>query len=328
MDVNRTQTHKQLSLFDDKNCLRNEGILELTLLSLGEAKEAFERYRAFYPQGDALDVEIKITDFLTKGFRNAPVGSPDMSIYLYRLWESFEVYVKSLGYAHQNIVSDIKHSFFRKIVETIDQCDLASEPFLSEKLPTGYFYIQTGQYDLAIKSLQACIPLTPNNAAIYGYLGDTYLLREEPKVARQCYREACLIDPAGIDWHHIKNDDLLALRDELIEDYDRDQGLALEWLPSHALIEGLFELKPTKLIEELKGLVEEYLALEKAFLQEKRPELKARLFFRGILLCGNEQILRFIKKVSLIAIRKLMKDVNPDLFSRYLLFLSRSDRNV
>ena len=139
MDVDRTQTPKQRSLFDDKNCLRNEGMLELTRLNLVEAKEAFERYRAFYPQGDTIDVEIKITDFLTTGFHNAPVGSPDMSIYLYRLWESFEVYVKSLGYAHQNIVSDIKHSFFRKIVETIEQCDLTSKPFLSEKLPTGYF---------------------------------------------------------------------------------------------------------------------------------------------------------------------------------------------
>jgi hypothetical protein len=52
----------------------------------------------------------------------------------------------------------------------------------------------------------------PHNAALYGYLGDAYYLRGEPIVARRCYREACLIDPAAIDWRHIEDTDLKQLK--------------------------------------------------------------------------------------------------------------------
>jgi len=314
MDLDQHKSPKQLLLFEEENCLRNQG-------------KVFNRYKALYPRGDKVDLEIKLIEFLIEGFQNAPVDSPDKPIYIYRFWTSFEDYVKSLNYEYKTIVSKIKRSFFTKIVETIDQCDLATKPYLSDTIPTGYFYIQTGQYDLAIKYLQGCIPITPDNAAIYGYLGDTYFLRGETGVARHCYREACLVDPAGIDWHHMKDKDLLELRDRLMNKYGPDKHLALEWLPGHAFIEGLFELKVIKLNEGLKELVDEYLALEKAFLREERPELKAKLFFRGIILCGNEQALRFVKKVSFIDIRRLMKDVNPDLFSRYLLFVSDTNRD-
>jgi len=40
-----------------------------------------------------------------------------------------------------------------------------------------------------------------------------------------------------------------------------------------------------------------------------------------------EEILGFVKKISLIDIRKLIRDINPDLFPQYLLFLSELDRN-
>ncbi len=44
--------------------------------------------------------------------------------------------------------------------------------YLSHHIPIGYAYLQTGRYDRAIRSLQACLIATPDNAAVYGYLGD------------------------------------------------------------------------------------------------------------------------------------------------------------
>ena len=312
---------EQLPLFEDKRVLLNRGILELIRLNLNEAVKAFEDYKALYRKDDDVDSELKLADFLMKGFAGAPERPAEEPAHLCRLWASFEDYTESLRYEHKNITSDIKSSFFHKVVKTINRFDLADSPFLSDTIPTGYVYIQAGQYDQAIKALQACIPVTPHNAAIYGYLGDAYMLRGDADVARQCYREACLIDPAGIDWGHIKDKALLQLRDQLIKEYSLDNSLPLEWLPSYAYIQGLFKPKIIKLNHGIKELVDEYLGLRKTFFKEETPDLKAKLFFIGMILCDNEPLLRFVKRISFIEVRRLMKEVNPALFSRYLRYI-------
>lgn len=309
---------EQLPLFEDKRALLNRGILELTRLNLDEAKDTLERYKNLYRCEDEVGTEIELTDFLIKGFTDAPDTCPDEPAYLCRLWTSFEDYVQSVGFEYKNIISDIKSSFFRKVVEAINRGNFADTPFLSDTIPTGYVYIQAGQYDQAIKTLQACIPVTPNNASVYGYLGDAYMLRGESDVARQCYREASLIDPAGIDWGHMKDTALLQLRDQIIKELGLDHSLALEWLPSYAYIRGLFKPKIMKLNQGIKEFVDEYLAIRKAFFKEQTPDLKAKLFFRGIILCDNEPILRFVKQISFIDVRRLMKESNPSLFAGYL----------
>jgi hypothetical protein len=157
-----------------------------------------------------------------------------------------------------------------------------------------------------------------NDARIYGYLGDAYTLRGEPSVARQCYLEACLIDAPGIDWEHVKDAVLVQLKEEVIEQHKPNYTLAMEWLPSHACIQGLFPSKRLKLNQGIKEFVDEYLEMRKRFLKNPSPELKARLFLRGIILCDNEPLLRFVKGVDFIDVRRQMKDVNPALFSKYL----------
>ena len=213
------------------------------------------------------------------------------------------------------------------MLESVDRCNLADSLYLSETIPIGYVYMQIRQYDLAIESLQACIPLTPNNAVIYGYLGDAYFLRGEPDVARQCYLEACLIEPACMDWGHMKDGDLLKLRDLLIEKYNMDNSLDLEWLPSYAYIQGLFKPKTIKLNEGLKEFVEEYLKLQKVYFKEQTSDLKAKLFIRSIVLCDNEPFLKFIKGIDFIDIRRQMKEANPSLFAKYLRNIKSNNRD-
>ena len=301
--------------------LLNRGISELTRLNLVEAKEAFEHYKALYRREHDIDTKLKHTDFLMEGFANGPESCPEQPAYLCELWSSFEDYVQAVGFEQGHIISDIKSSFFRKAVEAINQCDLAEAPLLSDTIPTGYVYIQAGEYDLAIKVLQSCILKTPRSAAIYGYLGDAYMLRGEPNVARQCYQEAFLIDPAGIDWRYMKDRTLLELREQLVGEEGLDTALALEWVPSYAYIDGLFRPRIMKLNEGVKEFVGEYLELQKAFFKEQASNLKAKLFFRGIILCDNEPLLRFVNKVNFIEVRKQMKSLNLALFSRYLKFI-------
>ena len=63
---------RQLTLFDDKRVLLNRGILELIRLNLNEAVKAFENYKALYRKDDDVDSELKLADFLMKGFAGTP----------------------------------------------------------------------------------------------------------------------------------------------------------------------------------------------------------------------------------------------------------------
>jgi len=320
---------EQLLLFQDRDMLLNSGVLELIRLNLDAAKEAFNRYQELYHDRDAIDKETKLTDFLIKGFSRVPDSCPERPAHLYRLWTSFESHLQSVRFESKNIVSEIKYSFFRKIRESLEQCNLTDALYISDTVPTGYVYMQLKEYSLAIQSLQACIPVTPDNAAIYGYLGDAYMLRGDPgdmDASRRCYLEAYLIDPNGTDWSHIKDIALMELRDQIIEEHNLEDSLALEWLPSYAYIEGIFKPKTIKLNDGLKEFVDEYLNIKKAYNKEQASDLKARLFIRSMILCDNEDSLRFIKSIDFMDIRRLMKDMNPGLFRRYLKFVESRNR--
>lgn len=309
---------EQLFLFEDRLTLLNRGLLDLTRLNLEEATTAFERYKALYRDENEVEMELQVAKFFKNGLADAPERCSKTPAYLCRLWESFENWRQSAGYYCENIVSKIKSSFFQKTLAVITECDMTDAPLLSDRIPTGYVFIQAGKYDLAIKALQSCIPERPQDAAIYGYLGDAYMLRGEPGVARQCYLEACLIDALGIDWDHIKDGALLELKYEVLRQHKPDHSLAVEWLPSHACIQGLFPPKKLKLNQGIKEFVDEYLRLRKALFKKPSPELKARLFFRGIILCDNEPLLKFVKGINFIDVRRQMKEGNPVLFSKYL----------
>jgi len=68
----------------------------------------------------------------------------------------------------------------------------------------------------------------------------------------------------------------------------------------------------------LKELVDGYLSLKKSLTKGASPVKLAMLFFRGIILCENEESLRLVKKIDPIDVRRLMKQANPDLFAEFL----------
>jgi len=311
---------RQLSLFDQNDMtFVNQGIQAFRALDLDKAVELFHKHQAIYPKGYNITSRLEAAEFLQRGFGEASSEASERPARLCRLWDSFEDYLKSDNKGNDSFAAELKAIFFSRVLEAAEQCGPAAGPWLHPgSITLGYALLQAGRYEDAIRSLQSCIPGAPDNAAIYGYLGDAYRLRGDMKVARQCYREACFIDPAGIDWRHLVDEELKELKQDLMIVYDFHLELALAWLPSHARINGLFERRLLRLDDGLREMVDDYLALEKAMLKEKTPELEARLFFRGIILCENEESLRFIKKIDLIEVRRLMKHANPSLFADFL----------
>ena len=313
-----SDTMKQLSLFQEENILLNGAIQDLHALRLEEAKKAFHEYRDIYPNGESVNDKLKLSVFLLDGLAKVPGAAFKEPDSLCHLWEDFENYAESIGVEDGHLITGIKKSFFKNIVDIISRYDLADAPFLADQTPTGYVYIQAGDYDRAITSLQACLPLSSANANIYGYLGDAYMLRGDPLYARMFYLEAFLIDPIAIDWRHFKDGELIALKEQIQEDQEVDHAVAAHWLPSYAYVRGMFKPKAIRQLEVLKTFVDDFLHINKTILNDASREQQARLFLKAIILCDNEAFLRMVRGIDYADIRRRMREINEPLFSDYM----------
>jgi tetratricopeptide (TPR) repeat protein len=317
---------RQLSLFSQNDMvLVNQGLQALKALKLQQAIALFRKHKKVFPKAHDVTPKIALAEFLLHGLWEAPAELNERVPHLCRFWNRFEDYVESHEMRRNDrLVSELQKSFFEELLKEIEQEGTADSLLIAGEIPLGYVFLQAGRYEQAIMHLQAAIPRAPHNAPIYGYLGDAYWLCGQVKTARQCYREGCLIDPATLDWQHLKDDELKELRHDLQLLYGFEADLATAWLPSHARLNGLFERKAVRLHEGLKEVVDDYLSIRKSLAKKQDPLKLAKLFFRGIILCENEESLRLVKKIDPIEVRRMMKQANPDLFNDFLASVSPS----
>lgn len=311
---------KQLGLFTQNDMiLINQGLRALKMLQPEQALDLFRKHRQIYPKGPEVASKIALAEFLLRGMAETPLEPVPFIQYRCGFWNDLVDHARAHAFrSNDRLLTDLQKAYFESTIRELEQAGGADAPMMAGDIPSGYLYLQAGQVDRAIRHLQALIPQVPDHAALYGYLGDAYWLRGEVKVARQCYREGCLIAPATLDWHSLKDDELRELLHDLQLLYGFDKALAAAWLPSHARVAGLFEHKALRPNEGLKELVNDYLTRQKALAKRPDPIKAAELFFRAMILCENEESLRLVKKVDLIQIRRLMKQTSPDLFAEFL----------
>ena len=316
---------EQIALFEDEFMLLNDAAAAIKALRPDDAWELLQRYRELYRGGKEVEAKLQIASFLKEKLSAAPPAGPARPAYLFQVWRSFENFCRSLGPAGA-IIDELRRPFFQTIVAALEESGLTDKAFLAEMIPVGYAYLQTGNHDRAIRSLQASLTATPENAAIYGYLGDAYLMRGDREVARQVYFTACLIDPAVIDWKYLQDKELKNLLERLPEEYDYDPALACAWLPAFAYVQGFFRPRQIKLWEEFKTFTEGYLKLKKTAMKTPSPSLAAKLFLKGIVLCDNETFIRKIKGIDFAEVRRTMKEAHAALFAEYLKQIDRRRR--
>jgi tetratricopeptide (TPR) repeat protein len=310
---------KQPSLFEQTDLnYANRGIQAYRKMELERAVEFLQKHRTLFPKGYDISCRLAVADFLLRGIQEMPAVPSERPGYLCGLWHSFEDYIASEYSGRDSYIAEVKGAFFARVIESLEDCGSIASSFVPGGIPVGYILLQAERYEEAIRSLQQCIPQAPHNPSIYGYLGDAYRLRGDVRIARQCYEEACVIDPAGLDWRHLRDEDVKDLKQDLIFVYGSDPELAVAWFPSHARINGLFERKVVRINDGLKEMADDYLAMEKALAAGESPLLAAKIFFRGMILCENQENLKFIKKIDLIRVRRTMKQANPDLFEEFL----------
>lgn len=310
---------RQLSLFAQSDMhLVNQGVQALKALHLEKAVELFRKHQQHFPKGYEVASKIAMAEFLLEGLRAAAAENPQRTAHLLDLWRACVHCTESFGALKGEAAETLKRSFFTKLIEENERSGWMDVALITDKTPPGYLLLQAGRLDEAVQSLQASIARVPDNAAVYGYLGDAYWLRGNIKTARQCYQEAFFIDPHAIDWAHLQDQQLQELKEDLLLEYGFDEDLAKAWLPSHARINGLFERKVIRLQDGAKEIVKRYLGLRKSLQKRGDSQPAATLFLLGLTLCENEEYFKFIKSIDFIEVRKTMQQANPDLFEEFL----------
>lgn len=308
----------QLSLFQDDYMLLNDGMAALAALDLDAAVSALETYRDLYHDKGKVERMLALAVALGQGLASCPENGPERPARLYSFWNDFEAKWRAGESGTNDLLSRIRLSFFTLLAKAVEDAGLPDSVCLAPRVPAGYVHLQTGNLDRAIRSLQAAIAASPDNAVVYGYLGDAYFLRGEPETARQIYLEACIIDPEGMDWSRLKDNMLTDLKAQLEEEHGFAGPLACHWLPGHAYVRGLFKPKQIRLLDEFRAFVDAYLALAETARRNPSPVMDARLFLRGIVLCDNEPFLRMVRGIDFPDVRRRMKEANPSLFAGYL----------
>ena len=300
----------ELSLFDAPYISKNRIIALIENLEFIQAQSEIEVFRKAYPAMD-IETENTVCDFFI-GHRSLP--EPEK---LYSTWRAFEslIYKLELKIVY---LPTIKKNFFKQLCLVLD--NQPDEILSIEDTPVGLFYIHADRIKTAKRKLEkAIIQQSPNLSQLYGYLGYIHFLNKDISASRICMREAFEIGPYGVDLHFIKDTEIKDLINGLSKEY-----VTLHWIVSYGCIQRVFPAKIIKLLEDLRVYVNEFLELEKEYLKKQDDELRARFFYKCLILSDNNKRLQHVSAVELTKVRKYMKEINPSLFKKYMAYVEEN----
>ena len=309
---------EQIPLFLEDHVLANTADADLAVLRLSEAIDGYRTYTEFYGADADMTRKRKLAEFMRDGFDRIQFADQDCPDDLCELWDAFEQEARDQGLRQDGLLPDIRKSFFQHAADVLTRHHADNLPGAGNRFPAGYVFMQAGACEQAIHTLRTRIASDPDNARFYGYLGDAFYLGGNIRTAGQCYFQACLIDPAALDWRHMQNHELLLLRQELMEDHDGHDANGEVWIAVQAYLRGMIFPRPIEQKQKLAELVERYLEKERTYIENRQTQTAAQIFLIGIVLCAHEPLLRQIKGPDFAAIRARMKDINPTLFEQYL----------
>lgn len=308
---------EQLSLFGEENTLLNRGIQRLIEMDFSGCLETLERYGQLFPWGQNVSREIALAVFWRDRLGAATWERIDAAEVerRYGLWLEFE---EAFGFpwAEDAIEQKAQVSYFSRLADGL-AAEARGLARLRGGTPLGLIYLLAGRADGAITSLQALIASAPEDARAYGYLGDAYTLRGDQRTARICYREAFSLDPFAVDLRRLRDRELREMLSPAAED-DDEEPPSLEWFTVRAQLDGIFDRRILRNMEEVKQWLQRYLDLEQAYRKGAEGALAAQLFYHSMVLSDNAPMLRFIKQVDLAEIRRQMKSWHPAFFARHM----------
>jgi len=314
---------EQLSLFGDENTQFNEGMQQLLEMDFSRCLETMDRYGRLFPWGREVRRVMELADFW-KGrlgkiaWRHIGAAEAEQ---VFQFWVEFE---DAFGYPwpRDTLEDQFQKRYFSKLLSHTASGWEAQTTKLPGGMPLGLLYLLAQRSDSAIVALQNLIASEPGNAMAYGYLGDAYFLRGDLKTARICYREAFVMEAEKVDLKRLQDRELKGKLEEFLA-HGSFGSDAMAWFPVEAQLDGFFEPRKFRDLEEVKAWLKLYLDLSKAHGKSKDQALVPRLFYHGMTISDNASMMGFIKKVDLPGVRAKLKEWHPVLFARHMAQLEK-----
>jgi len=309
---------QQLSLFGEENTLFNEGIQKLIEMDFTGCLETLARYDKLFPWGQDVNREMAVAQFWSEKLEGESWADIDAAgaEKRYHFWLEFEE-TFDYPWPEKSIERRFQVDYFSRIADGLAKSGQVKAAKLPGGTPTGLIYLLAGMSDAAIDLLQGLIAFEPEPAPVYGYLGDAYALRGDLRTARICYREAFVLAPDQVDLKHIQDNELKERLEELEENENLESD-PLKWFAVVAQLNGFFEKRVFRGLEELKEWLQHYVDLVKTYGKTRDHDLVPQLFYHAMVLSDNADMMKFIKKVDLVEVRQKMKAWHPDLFARHM----------
>ncbi len=302
------------TLFDVPKRKLKGAMEEISVLNLEEAKNKIDSLVLLYPENDEIDRESKIIELIESIIKeNTTPGN------LFNGFTSFKKHLESIKYL-PDYMEELEKSFFRRIVDFFKREKIKS----IHGYPTGFFLTKAGKYEEAAESLFEELGNSSQpqkkRARLLGYLGDLFYVSGDTELGRSFYLEAILTDWRGIDKKNVADEDVLAL---VVGTYI-PEGMGGIWASpvGHMLL--VFGSKSFEDSDDLMGFYKEFERLKSAVEDDKSVETIGKLFYYALVIEENEDVFRSLKGTKKMVLRKLMRDLNPELFKLHTkLSLSR-----
>ncbi|MCF6334915.1 MAG: tetratricopeptide repeat protein [Spirochaetales bacterium] len=254
-------------------------------------KGSFQEAEKLYEQALAIDFEnlnviagLKCSKYWIERKKYlSTIDSDDFarSEYLYNEWKAFTNFLSRLKTPFRQGVSVIKQWVFqtalRGYLNTSANMVTGDDEIL---LRIGKCYKGMGDYDKALEYLESVSRKRRDDPEVMGELADCYAFINETRAAKAFFREAFFIDAQRVNIDFLESELIMRLIEKL-RDIGYSEEVLKEWMPVHAVLWGVFNVKRELKPLELGKLKQSIFSLENRItdtdLEDERAILVPRL---------------------------------------------------
>lgn len=165
-------------------------------------------------------------------------------------WKAFLAFSARLNGAYDRALQAFKRFAFGSALDRYESVAAEGESADPElMLRLGAAHKGLGDYDTAVRKLEAAAKSRKDDAGVLAQLADAYDLLDEQRASKALFREAFFLNPQKIELELIESASIARLAAKAAEP-DRNGHETAEWIPVYGEILGVFsvkrELKPVE----------------------------------------------------------------------------------
>jgi tetratricopeptide (TPR) repeat protein len=240
--------------------------------------------------------------------------------YLLGQWKGFPAFVERIGGTPERCTAAFKTLVFRAalaIYESLVDVSVTGIKDGDILMRIGRCYKSLGEYDKALRHLDAANRIKKENAGILAELADCYALVGEIQISKAFFREAFFINPEAVDLDSIESAMIRRLVDKLRQMGMEGPALA-QWLPVYGVLFNVLNIKRELRPIEYGKLRQSIYTLEMDMRDnpQKKEEALARLINHYFWLIDHYRMTKESgEKIDEVLLK--IRELSPSLYDEY-----------